>query len=123
MSVIQTHAQTQLEPAEFTYTNPDVCVSCGRQHDLDEDTGRNIVEGWIDGDFVVCDTCDLYCACGDSVLEWGTEPWEKSTLFLKAGTIIRHGKAICLNCEKEAVMGQWHEALPQYNEVMEEIAQ
>jgi hypothetical protein len=110
MSVHQIFAQSDAGPAEFDYTNPDVCVVCGAEHDLDEDTGRNIVEGWIDGDFVVCDHCDLYCACGDSVLEWGTEPCTKSTLFLKAGTIIRDGEAICLNCEKEAILGQWHEA-------------
>ena len=36
MSVIQTHAQTQLEPAEFTFTNPDWCVTCGEEHDLDD---------------------------------------------------------------------------------------
>jgi hypothetical protein len=113
MSVIQTHAQTDSSPAEYDFTTPGWCVACQREHDLDEDTGRNVIEGGPEGDFVLCDHCDLYCACGDSVTEWGTEPWTKSTLFLKPGTTFCDGKAICLNCDKEAVMAI-------YNEVMEE---
>ncbi len=106
----QDYAQTHFEPAEFTYTSPDWCVKCGTEHDLDEDSGRNVVEG-PDGEFVICDHCDLYCECGDSVLEWGTLPWERSTLKWKPGAIIRDGKVICLHCETEAVMGLYHEVM------------
>ena len=109
MSIICTSPQTQETPAEYDFAAPEWCVACGAEHDMDEDTGRNVIEGGPDGDFVLCDHCGLYCACGDSVTEWGSNPWDKSTLFLKAGTIIRDGKAICLNCEKEAVMALYRE--------------
>jgi len=106
MSVIQTHAQTQEEPAFFTYTNPDWCVTCGEEHDLDDGEDHRVIEGGPDGDFILCHDCDLCCdECGDSVTETACNIWS-----VKAGTIIRDGKAICLNCEKEAVMAQWHEA-------------
>jgi hypothetical protein len=106
MSVIQTHAQTQFEPAFFTYTNPDWCVTCGEEHDLDDGEDHKVIEGGPDGDFVLCHHCDLYCdGCGDSVTETACNIWS-----VKPGTTFRDGKAICLNCEKEAVMAQWHEA-------------
>ena len=104
----QDHPQTQLEPAEFTFTNPDWCVTCGEEHDLDDGEDHRVIEGGPDGDFILCHHCDLYCECGESVIETACNIWS-----VKPGTIFRDGKAICLDCEKEACMAI-------YREVMEE---
>lgn len=105
MSIHQLYPQTQLEPAEYEFTSPANCASCGEAHDLDDGEDHRVIEGGPDGDFVLCHHCDLYCACGDSVTETVC-----NVEVVKVGTIFRDGKAICLNCEKEACMAMFHEA-------------
>ena len=95
MSIRQLYAQTLEEPAEYESTNPDWCVACGDEHDLDEGEDFRTIEGGPDGEFILCRHCDLYCdGCGDSVTETACNIWS-----VKPGTIFRDGKAVCLECE------------------------
>jgi hypothetical protein len=68
--IIKTFRGNRYEPAEYEYTNPDSCLKCGLEHDLDEGDFKRVEDIGI-----LCPECYLVCTiCGDDVTEDGCLP-------------------------------------------------
>ena len=103
MSIQRIYPETRTDPAEYVYTSPAECVVCGEEHDLDDDTGRSIVEGLPWGDGVICDTCHLCCSeCGEvNVLELQSY----GSYAVAADIIWYDNKPYCAFCFARALTG------------------